>query len=99
MDSSERHRQATTRRGPGAGICTSMKIQYYEQYMRPFIKLAQDDGDAICAVFFSREEDSFKGAFTGMDTHDALMVIKELADHFEIENDAIIEVLDGHQEQ
>jgi hypothetical protein len=61
-----------------------MKIKYYDTLIAPLVKLAKDDGDAICAVFFSRQEDKFSGAFEGMNEEDALMVIKVLIEQFEI---------------
>lgn len=72
-----------------------MKIQSYEHFMLPFIAQAEDDGDAICNVFFSREEGSFRGTFIGMTADDALSVLKELADHFKLDAKTIIKHLNG----
>jgi len=70
-----------------------MKIQYYETYLRPFVQLAEEDGDGICAVLFSREENAFKGTFKGMTEQDALMLIGELAKTFRLSPINIVEQL------
>lgn len=51
------------------------------------------DGDAVLLVYFSREQDQFRGVDLGMDLGDALIVIKCLAKRFDLHRESLLEVL------
>ena len=60
-----------------------MKI---DNFMNKAGKLADqiDEEDALIVVFFSKEENEFKGFDIGMDSGDALLVIEGLMERFNI---------------
>jgi hypothetical protein len=53
--------------------------------IEPFQKQAIKDGDPFITCHFSRSEAKFAGAFEGLDQFDAMIVIKKLVQHFEID--------------
>lgn len=56
------------------------------------------DGDAVLCVYFSKEQDRFRGFDLGMDVGDALIVIKCLVERFDLSREALQEMFSGRKE-
>jgi hypothetical protein len=67
-----------------------MKIQTGRQKLDDFIGQADRDKDPYLLVHFSRTDDKYMGYNSHMDIGDALIIIHELCNQFDIEKRALV---------
>ena len=60
-----------------------------EILIKPIIDICKRDNDAFCAYYFSREQDRYSGGSEGMEGGDALLIIDELIEKFNLDRQAI----------
>lgn len=66
-----------------------MKIKEGEYLLQDFIDKAEKDKDPYFVVHFSRKDDYFMGYHERMDEGDALIVVKNLIEIFNLSPDVI----------
>lgn len=76
-----------------------MTIHQFEQYARDITRRAKDGNDACLLVYFSREDDRYVGMDEGLDSGDALIVIRELVTNYGLDPQVVAELLRARAEE
>lgn len=64
-----------------------MTPQEFEKTITPVIKKIEKDGDPYLFVHFSQSRDYFTGLHEGLDKFDAVIIMKQLFEFFEMTED------------
>jgi len=66
-----------------------MTLDDYQPLADAITERCHEDGDACLLVYFSREDDQYRGCNPGMDAGDALLVIRQLMAEFDLDPEAV----------
>jgi hypothetical protein len=62
-----------------------MKISDFTEWVTPLTDTLEKDGDPYLLVHFSKEDNAYTGLHDGLDKYDALIIMRQLATHFNMD--------------